>query len=456
MASVLFVRIEPYESKEYTHPHNMLPPLDIGYAIALLEMAGFKSGFIDIPVSGMSEAKIADLVNREKHGFVFIKFTTPSFTRATELAKRLNKKCKVIGIGQHPSTLPETCVENGFHACIMGEPEKMIVRILGENDYKLEGIVYRERNRITKGTVFEVGDVDALPFPKHELFIGRYKSHYPTRLKTRAQWGFIVASRGCPRHCTFCSPTLRVSWGNKMRLRDKSRVIDELEYLKDKGVNVVYFMDDNLGANERWLMGLCDEMIRREVGLQWVTQFCTDSADRELISKMKDAGCMTLCIGVESGVDKNLIGINKGQTVEMVQKCFRLAHEHDLLTTAFFMIGLSGETEEEIRKSIELMKEIRPDMIQVSFFTAYPGSIAYGDLEEKDDYSRFLHYDKIVGNQSEVSDKRLLELQKEFYKSFYFSPHFMKKYLKTRLPYLISNPRTESGVILKSLRFFFG
>lgn len=456
MPPVLFVRIEQYESEEYTHPHNILPPLDIGYAIALLEKNAFRSEFIDIPVSGISEKEIMGFVEGENIEFVFIKFTTPSFARAVRLAKRLNRKSTVIGIGQHPSTLPESCIENGFHACIQGEPEEMILKILTENGYRLEGIVYRGGNGITEGTVFEVEDVDALPLLKHELFVGKYNSHYPTRLKTKARWGFILASRGCPSHCIFCSPTLRVSWGKRMRLRGKRSIVDELERLKEMGVNVAYVMDDNLGANKEWLMGLCDELIRRKVGLQWLTQMRADNLDRELICKMKEAGCTTLCIGVESGVDKNLKRINKGQTVEMVRKCFRLAHEHNLLTTAFFLVGVPGETEEEIRKSMELMKELKPDMVQVSFFTAFPGSAAYDDLDQKDDYSSFLHYNKIVGNKSEVSDKRLLELQKEFYRSFYFSPHFMKKYLKTRLLYLISNPRTELEVISKSLRFLIG
>jgi radical SAM superfamily enzyme YgiQ (UPF0313 family) len=449
----LFIRIEPYESKDYTHPHNTPPPLDIGYAAALLEKHGFESDFIDIPLSGIKEEQIIDKVGKENVNFVFIKFATTSFDKASALAKKLD--CTVIGIGQHPSTLPETCLETGFYACIKGEPEEAIYQIVKKKNHKLRGVFYKEKNRVVEGKTFVIKNLDALPFPKHEWFTGKYKLFYPTQLKRKENWGFILATRGCPYNCVFCSPTLRVSWGKEFRWRRVKNVVDEMKFLKNKGKNVIYFLDDNLGMSKRWLLDLCDEIVKREVYIQWVTQIRADQIDAELVRRMKDAGCITLCLGVECGVDKNLRIIKKGQTLRKVKKAFRIIHEEKMLCVAFFMIGVPGETEKEIRRSMELMRQIKPDFIQVAFFTAYPGSKAYEEYGATREFNDFLHYDKIISNQSKVSDKRLVELQKEFYKKFYLSPHFMRKYVKTRLTQLMNNPKAEVGVIIKSLRFLF-
>ncbi len=448
--TTLLIRLEPYDSEQYSHPHNVYPPLDIGYAASLLEREGLKSDFIDIPVSGVSEEEIVARSRDADH--VFIKFTTTSFDKATRIARSLH--CVAVGIGQHPSTLPETCLEGGFAACIRGEPEEMILRIVQRGDHRQDGVVYLDRDRVVPGSLNLVKDPTSLPMPKHDWFIGVYQFYYPSRINTREVWGFVMATRGCPCGCTFCSPTLRSSFGDQARRRAVRDVVDEIELLKSKGVNVVYFLDDDIGSSREWLLSLCDEIISRRIRMQWVTQLRADHVSGELVSRMKAAGCTTLCVGVESGVDQNLRTICKGQTVQAISRAFDTLHRLDMLSVAFFMIGLPGETEGEIHQTMSLMKRLSPDLSQVAFFTPFPGSVAFDKQGREVQFSEFLHYDKPVNNSSRVSDQRLKELQREFYRAFYLRPAYAKTYLKIRLAKLLTNPRDELQIIAKSLRFF--
>lgn len=412
--SILIIRPAPDNS---LHPHDVCPPLDIGYTIALLKREGYICSFIDYE-AGHKVLKTQD------HDILFIQVSTTNLKNAFQLAKRA--QVPVYAFGQHPSAIPDLPF---FSGVLQGEPESVIPAFLKNRPVP----VFRE-----KGLV----DVTQLPSLDHSLFPSKkYYVYYPVRQMQRNKWGFILTGRGCPHKCIYCSQTLRVSYGSQYRSREVTDVVDEAQGLKKMGRNALFFVDDNFCSSKSRTLRLCDGL--SDVGLPWVAQTRADLLDEELIISMKDAGCQTLCIGVESGSQRILDNLKKEENVEQIKEAFRLCRKAGIMTVAFFMIGNPTETIEEVKKSQSLCKILDPDMLQVAFFTAYPGSPCFSRKES----GPLSHHNFVGQNFSEIPTDVLVGMQKYFYKKFYLSPAFFAKYFSRRLLNSIFNPGLELALV---------
>jgi radical SAM superfamily enzyme YgiQ (UPF0313 family) len=301
-----------------------------------------------------------------------------------------------------------------------------------------------------------IKNLDKLPFPKHDWFLnGRYLAFYPIKILKRIRWGFVESSRGCPYKCIFCSPTLRISFGKRYRVRSAENVVDEIEYLVSRGVNVIKFVDDEFTLDRERIEKLCDEIIKRKIKIKWIAQGRVGNLDRKIIKKMKMAGCSTLCFGVESGSDRILKLLKKDQTTEQIKKIFKLCKEYGILTVAYFLIGCPTETKEEILQTYKLCKEINPIMIQVAFFTPYPGSPYYEKINsnERPSFDKFSHYNAIACNLSNVNSRELLKMQKRFYTRWLLDFRFLFNYLRIITPLLLLNFKDYFRFYWKSLNF---
>ncbi len=112
---------------------------------------------------------------------------------------------------------------------------------------------------------------------------------------------------------------------------------------------------------------------------------------------MKRAGCNHIRVGIESGSDKVLKATKKGLTVEQMRAGANVLRRHGVYWSAYFMLGLPSETEEDVLATIKLMQEIKPDYCTLSIFTPYPGTEIFDELRQQGmvaedmDWSRFSH-----------------------------------------------------------------
>ena len=168
---------------------------------------------------------------------------------------------------------------------------------------------------------------------------------------------------------------------------------------------------------------------------------------------MKEAGCAGIYLGVESGNDRVLGILQKGETVETMRRAAADIHAVGIPMTLSFILGNPTETREEMMDSLRLAKELRPSMIQVAYLTPYPGSELYRLLAERHSRLReYAQYDSISYNLSRVPDDELARMQRFFYRSFYLSPGAIWRYLTQRAPYTIFDAR-EWRLIWQTLRF---
>ncbi len=244
-------------------------------------------------------------------------------------------------------------------AAVRKEPEITVVELVeavraGKRDFSdILGLSWRNGGEVTHNPDRPfVEDLDLLPWP------ARHKMWRVEEMPPKAHLS-IYGSRGCPFKCKYCGG--HNSWGYRARLRSAKHMVDEIEHVsKTYGTRYYYLCDDILFINKQRTLGFCEELKSRRLDVYWSGQTRAEIVDDERLAAMKGAGGQSLSIGVESGSQRILDLVNKGNTVDDVRRCARLIEKHGLRMSAFCMLGLPEETPEEIRATVKLVKEIDP------------------------------------------------------------------------------------------------
>jgi len=217
-----------------------------------------------------------------------------------------------------------------------------------------------------------------------EKYIGLKDSH-GTRRKER--FSPIVTSRGCPARCTFCS-AYRV-WGRKYRTRSPENVISEMKQIKEKyGIEELMFEDDNLTMNPIRAERIFDLMIQEKLNFVWDTPngVAVFALNERLIDKMKESGCYTLNLALESGSQYVLDNIiKKPVRLDKAKTLAKYAKSIGLNVGLYLIMGLPGETELQIAESFKLAKELEIYSPFISIATPYPGTELY-EICKKNNY----------------------------------------------------------------------
>ena len=241
-----------------------------------------------------------------------------------------------------------------------------------------------------------------------------------------------------------------------MRSNGPETVVRQIEELIDEyKVNAIVFQDDNFTFDRERTIAVCNKIIQKNLKIHWVIQARADCLDREMLAWLKRAGCVCIAVGVESGSERILKLLKKSQTKEIIHSSVRQIKEAGISVIAFFMIGNPTETYAEMMESFNLAKELKPQLIQVAFFTPYPGSSFYETLDEnKRNIGNIHHYNTLKYNFSNVPDKELLRFHKMFYLKYYLSPSYILRYLKNRTRYAFFN-NDEFKLLYRTFKYLF-
>lgn len=273
-----------------------------------------------------------------------------------------------------------------------------------------------------------VKDLDALPFPVYRTNdLRKYLCYYPIPFAKKAVWGHILSTRGCPHSCIFCSQVIRESYGHEVRVRSPENVVEEIESLQRAGANVIVFDDDDFTACKEHVREVCRQLQKRKIRIPWIAHARVDDCDAGILKIMKEAGCVLLRFGVESGSARIIKAL--GKTTEegwsdKVRRTFEVAGKTGILRSALFLIGSPGETKEDVEESIALAKALQPDLLQVHYLTPYPGSPAF--LMCRDEIrgvpmSAMYHYSTPSVALSRISVQDLERLYHRFYRECLFN-----------------------------------
>ncbi|MDY6830908.1 MAG: radical SAM protein, partial [Thermodesulfobacteriota bacterium] len=326
------------------------PPLGLAYLAAELERAGVEVLLVDFVVFPYSRAALEETVKAFIPDFVGITAVTMTFDHAAEIVRDLRAVAPNLLIvmgGPHVSMCARETLDTlpGLDMVVVGEGDDTVVRIAeelaGDRRWEtIDGIVYRDKTGICSTPVREYAvDVKALPLPaRHLVPLGRYRAlNMPVSMTT---------SRGCPFKCIFCVGRKMV--GAKVRYRDPVSVVDEMEYLKSLSFSQVNIADDLFTASRPHCFGVCDEILRRGMSIQWSSFARVDLVSYDLLKKMREAGCVAVSFGVETANPEILKTIKKGITLEQVEAAVKACADAGVLPHVSFILGLPGETPDTI------------------------------------------------------------------------------------------------------------
>lgn len=460
---LMFIRVDiSIERKRYHHPQNIVMPIQIGYMISLLKNK-YQIAFIDTRITKYSQERLIEDTLEFKPDYIVLSFTSDAVAAALNYAVQLKSQlpqAKIICIGPHASTMPETLIlgGSGVDFVLRGECELDLVRFLkllqSPGDLSKLGSLYYKGKTVSEIALVE--DLDILPFPvAHRFFdLGQYSSIYPLRFNKKVKWGYILTSRGCNHSCIFCSPNVRTSYGKKVRFRSIDNVLQEMQFLKNLGVNVISFEDDNFTASKNQTMQLCEAILKSELKMKWIAHARIDELSKALMITMKKAGCLLLKVGVESGSNRIISILKKSRSWidwnKKSQSIFQDAHEIGLVMHALFILGNPEETMEDIKQTIHLIKRIKPETIQLHFFVPYPGSKAFKLYCPDKRFDSSLHHynDTNLVTVSKLTVNKLREIQQGIYRSFYLQPPYIINHLFRYGKFHIHNP----GVMIQDIK----
>jgi len=423
---------------------HFFPSLILKYMEALLrKRKGIDVRLIDCYIRKYSIDHLVQVLQESAPDIVIIDINIYEYSTCVHFLKKLKEQLStlVIAVGSDPTVRFENYFENKdlFQIVLPGEVEKEFLGVIDALD-KGESInVMRERcrERFKQNGPVIVNDSASLPFPTYDEYeMEKYRFVYPLRMKKRVRWGYILSSRGCPYGCRFCSPAIRKTYGKDFRVRAASNIVDEIEHLIwNYSVNAISFEDDNFTTDHLHVESVCNEILRRGIKIKWIVHARVDNVNFPLLVLMKKAGCDLLRFGIESGSSRIIRLIQKASSADWNSKAiqvFRDARKLQIGTLALFMLGIPTETEEDIKKSFNLLKSLNPDFVQIHFFTPYPGSDFYKELKpllKSSDENSFYHYAVPSLSFSNVGVEELKKWRKYFYKKFLFQPRNMIRHV---------------------------
>jgi len=320
----------------------------------------------------------------------------------------------------------------------------------GKNFSDVLGITYRKDGKIVKNADRPyIEDLDSLPFPAHHL--------WPlARLRKCGKVIFpVMTSRGCTFWCEFCT-AVRM-FGRRYRTRSPKSVVDELEFLqKNYGAEQFTFYDDTFTVNQTRTAEICDEIIARKLKIEWDCETRVDMVTKELLQKMKDAGCFAVWYGLESGSQRLLDAMGKGISLTQVMRAFKWTKEVGLMAVVGAILGLPNETKETVWETIKFVERLNPDDVGYYIATPYPGTPMYDSVKEKG-WLKVTDFDKYdtatpIFEIPTMTMQELREIREEAFHRFYLRPQYFFGMLTKGRFWSLSIGRTVLAHFLRAVK----
>lgn len=394
LAHSFFLRFDP-KQWQTMQPY---PPLGTLYAAAYLRQKGYEVALFDSMLAQTpDEIKTAI----EKHQPKIVVFYEDSFnwlskmclTRMREACFEMIRMAKsfnvpVIVAGSDPTDHQRMYFDNGADYAIIGEGEIALGELLdthfGRNLQPLaqiQGLSFRQNGGIAQNAARGfLKQLDVLPFPAWDLIdIDKYRSAW------RKKHGYfsmnMVTTRGCPFRCNWCAKPI---YGDRYNSRSPENVAEEMAWLKKQfQPDHFWFSDDIFGLKPGWVERFGDAVKEADAVTPFKIQARVDLLHEEAVIGLKKAGCKTVWVGAESGSQKILDAMDKGTKVEQIYTAAERLRRHGIDVCFFLQFGYPGETDEDIEKTIKMVRDCRPDDIGISVSYPLPGTRFYERVKDE-------------------------------------------------------------------------
>ncbi len=384
----------------FVYPSIDCPP-GVSHGIAslsaVLKRAGHETSLVHVcehlwPIP--SNAEIVEQIREYQPGIIGFSVMSQQYDWSCELARDI----RAAGIttpmcigGVHCTMVPEQVTESGLWDYVaVGEAEYPFLDLVnrlerGEDTSSVANMrIYRPGGKSIKNCVGPFPDLATLPDMDWDVF------EMERILQVKKGWLSLLTSRGCPYKCTYCFNKEIVDQyledgGVKnakeyLRHYPIERVLEEIRILKSRhpGVNTIIFDDDLFTLNKSYVLEFCDAYKKSELGIPFVVNAHVQVFNDEIASALKEAGCMIVKYGLESGSDKIRREVLwRYMTNSTIERAFAAAHKFDLHTSAFIMFGLPHEGRAEVLETLALCSRIKMGRFRWALFFPFPGTAGY-------------------------------------------------------------------------------
>lgn len=413
-------------------------PLNCVHLAAYLRQEGFTPRIYDMIFDHVTEAFVDEDIRRHRIQVAGIGAMTCEMPQAYEQAarlKRVHPDIKIVFGGSHPSGDPEECLRSGVvDYVVVGEGEIALASLLtaireGREPEAIPGVWRMADETTVPAPIAPIPVVNELPRPAYDLldlesyFLLDSPWHFP---KSRRAVQFIT-ERGCPYQCSYCHEV----HGKRFRGMEAGEVVDQIEWLvRDHGVREFMVVDDIFNFDLDRAKEICRQILARDlkIHLQFPNGVRGDRFDEELVVLMKRAGTHFMSIAIETVSERYQKLIRKHLKVDKALQTIHWARKHGIEVSGFFMIGFPGESEAEVRATLDFAVDAPLDAIFISTVSPFKGTKLrtdmmnghFGELDEAGRHSLDQLF-PIVHNQA-LPPERLNQMRQQAYWRFYTKP----------------------------------
>ena len=362
-------------------------PRHIPHGLAILanmirKRMGITPQFLDLNALRLDQEETIKRLKEQEFDVVLIGGLIPVYKRIVlyvDMIKEINPDAVIIAGGSAAMSVPKLLLKNSkVDVVCAGEGEKVVINLLkGLKNDKLENLAHiRGFYYKMNGKVLYSGSSELLNDLDSESEVPAYDLLPMEIYLSNPVVGFgrdidFISSRGCPFSCTFCYQP----WGTHFRAHSVNFIVDTLKFLKENyNIDFVSFQDDEFMAKKDRVYEFCEKVHKHIPGLLWSCTGRVNLVNEDIVKTMKNAGCVSISYGFESGSTRMLKSMNKGATIEKMENAVRTNRKYGMMLPVSFIIGMPGEDEESCYETTEFCIKNQIPLKSIMFATPYPGT----------------------------------------------------------------------------------
>ncbi len=366
------------------------------YIARRLEQAGIAFRYLDLQGQERIELEEFDAIFHEHRPRILVtQVNLPSLEHDLQLigrAKEAAPGLDVILVGAAGKWFKDRILRDGFATLIMEEAEELLVAdnaaaLIAGHPEKVAGCsAWRDGKAASIPAAGRMANLDFVDFPAYELLdFTRYESdHY---FGKRYRYATVFTTKGCPYRCGYCP--YPYGFGRRLIYRSPALVGNDIERLKrDYGVEQILFRDQVFSINPKHARSVCEELIRRKLGVVWVCETRYDLVDPDLLDLMYAAGCREIHYGLESADEEMFANVAKSdgpQSLQLFEDVIGWTKARGIRAHVHLIVGMPDESWSSVRNTTKWLRRARPDSVQIAYFTPYPGTPMFEDLRKNDE-----------------------------------------------------------------------
>ncbi|MDO8602522.1 MAG: radical SAM protein [Candidatus Omnitrophota bacterium] len=423
-----------------------IAPLGLLYIAASCKNQGYSVKVLDMESEKLSLTGIRRYLRLYLPRAVGISITAPVIKNLNILSKVIKEEASIpIIVGGPFATLyPDVVLKDeNIDFVIRYEGEKRLVELLdlllrGKGSFnEIRNLSYRLDGRVINGEIdTAMEDINSLAFPAREFI--PIKNYFSILTKKMPSIG-IIGSRGCPYRCIFCSSVYKTS-----RRRSIGNIADEIEKtVKSYNIRNFDFFDPVFNLDNRWVIDLCSEIIKRKLNISWRARCRPDLIEKYAVLKMEEASCQVISLSIESSNNNTLKFLKKGYIIEDVVRAIEIIRLTKIDIHGYFIVGCPNETKQDMLNTIKFAKETKIDYVDFHILTPFAGSelFSWNEDNKTNPGSRDLDNNPLI--HPTLSHKDIKKMYMKAISSFYLRPSWItKEFIR-----LIKNPRRYLNIV---------